>query len=86
MWVNEVMPRLQQKLQRKFILYRTLKSFGLYEAEVNEAVGPLFSSTNPELGIYAKPDGIHLRLIAKAPKREEAEKMIAQSEARLERF
>ena len=83
MWVNEVMPRLQQKLQREFILSRTLKSFGLSEADVNEAVNPLFSSTNPELGIYAKLDGIHLRLIARAPKREEAEEMIAQSEARL---
>lgn len=84
MWVEKVMPRLQQKLQREFILSRTLKSFGLSEAEVNEAVSPLFSSTNPELGIYAKPDGIHLRLIARAPKREEAEEMIAQSEAHLQ--
>ncbi len=83
MWVNEVMPRLQQKLQREFILSRTLKTFGLSEAKVNEAVSPFFTITNPELGIYAKPDGIHLRLIARAPKREKAEKMIARSEARL---
>jgi nicotinamide-nucleotide amidase len=55
----------------------------LSEAKVDELVNPLFSSVNPALGIYAKPDGIHLRLIAKAPKKEEAEVLLAQSETRL---
>jgi len=83
MWVKEVMPRLQQKIQGDFILSRTLKTFGLSEARVNEVVSPLFVSADPELGIYAKPDGIHLRIIARAAKREVAEKIIAQHEAHL---
>src|SRR4030042_3579130 len=36
MWEKEVTPRLQQKLPREFILSRTLKSFGLSEAKVDE--------------------------------------------------
>jgi len=83
MWEKEVMPRLQKRLQREVILFRTLKSFGLSEAEVDEMVSPLFPLANPKIGIYTKPDGIHLRLIARAQKREEAEELIAQGEARL---
>ena len=83
MWVSEVMPRLKQKLQKEFILTRTLKTFGLSESEVDEAVNTLFPSTNPELGVYAKLDGIHLRLIARASKLEKAEEIIAQSVNRL---
>lgn len=84
MWENEIEPRLQQKLQKEYIVSRTLKSFGLSEAKVDEIVSPLFYSTNPEIGIYAKPDGIHIRLIARALEREEAEKIITQSENRLQ--
>jgi len=83
MWEKEVMPRLQERLHKEVILFRTLKTFGFSEAEVDEMASPLFSLANPEMGIYAKPDGIHLRLIAKAQKREEAEKLMAQGEARL---
>jgi nicotinamide-nucleotide amidase len=83
MWEKEVMPRLQERLQKEVILFRTLKSFGFSEAEVDEMASPLFSLANPEIGIYAKPDGIHLRLIARAQKREEAEKLIARGEAQL---
>ena len=83
MWENEVMPRLRQRFQKEVIVSRTLKSFGLSEAKVDELVSPLFSSVNPALGIYAKPDGIHLRLIAKASKQEEAEALLARGEAHL---
>ena len=31
---------------------------------------------NPYLGIYAKPDGIHLRIIARAPDEEAARRLI----------
>lgn len=80
MWINDVMPRLEQKLQKEFILTRTLKTFGLSESAVDEVVSTLSSSTNPELGVYAKLDGVYLRLIARASKLEKAKKMITQSE------
>jgi len=83
MWVNEIIPRLKQKFQKEFILTRTLKTFGLSESEVDDKVSTLFTSTNPELGVYAKFDGIHLRLISRASTQKKAEEMITQSETRL---
>ncbi len=64
MWQNEVEPRLQSKFSGRAIITRTLKIFGIPEAKMAEMVAPFFDSDNPSLGIYAKPDGIHLRLIA----------------------
>jgi nicotinamide-nucleotide amidase len=64
MWPKEVKPRLRAIFPGRVILTRTLKTFGLSEAKVGEMVKPLSDRDNPSLGIYAKPDGIHLRLIA----------------------
>lgn len=83
MWENEVEPRLRQRPQEAFILSRTLKTFRLGEALVDEMVAPLVASANPTIGIYSKPDGIHVRLTAKASTQQAAEGIIAQSEARL---
>ncbi|MFC2021848.1 competence/damage-inducible protein A [Chloroflexota bacterium] len=80
MWQKEVQPRLHQS-STSVILPKTLKTFGLSEAAVGELVSPLLSSANPTLGVYAKADGIHLRLAAKAESQKQAEKMIAEGEA-----
>jgi nicotinamide-nucleotide amidase len=82
MWEKEVSGRLRERLH-DIILSRTIKTFGFAESMVDEMVSPLLSSTNPTLAVYAKPDGIHLRLTAKARKREEAEAMIAQLEGEI---
>lgn len=79
MWQKEVRPRLQQGAT-SIILSRTFKTLGLSEAAVGEMVSPLFSSANPMLGVYAKPDGIQLRLTAEAESQGRAEKMIAEGE------
>ncbi|MBI4337518.1 MAG: competence/damage-inducible protein A [Chloroflexi bacterium] len=65
MWQEEVAPRLRERLRGKgVILSRTIKTFGVSESLVGEKLKGLFGKENPYLGIYAKPDGIHLRLIA----------------------
>jgi nicotinamide-nucleotide amidase len=83
MWELEVKPRLQRKLSGEVIISRTLKTLGLGEAKVDEMVSHLLSSTNPTLAVYAKLDGIQLRLTAKSREREIAEKLIAQAEEQL---
>ena len=80
MWQNEVFPRLQQRTGA-VILSRTIKTFGLGEAKVDELIAPLSSCSNPTLATYAKPDGIHVRITAKATKPEEAQAMISRREA-----
>jgi len=83
MWQKEVSGRLRERLGHEIILSRTIKTFNMAESAVDEMVSPLLSSTNPTLAVYAKPDGIHLRLTAKAKTREEAEEMIAKREAEI---
>ncbi len=79
MWHDEVAPRLGKMLFTK-ILSRTVKTYGIPEAEVAELVQPFFESDNPSLGIYAHLDGIHLRLIARG---DDAEHLLRVAEARL---
>ncbi|MCS7207702.1 MAG: competence/damage-inducible protein A [Dehalococcoidia bacterium] len=80
MWTHEVAPRLHQKARGTVILTRTIKTFGMPEGSVGEQVKEFFGKENPYLGIYAKPDGIHLRLIARAPTQAEAWALIAPVE------
>ena len=79
MWQKEVQPRLQQR-SVSIILSKTFRTLGLSEAAVGELVSPMLSSANPTLAVYSKPDGIQLRLTAKAESQKQAEKMIAKGE------
>ena len=62
------------------IVSKTIKIFGYAESSVGEMVSHLVSSTNPTLGVYAKPDGIYLRITAKAQSEAKAQEMIAHME------
>jgi nicotinamide-nucleotide amidase len=66
-WEEEVEPRLRQTVHGDVTISRSIKTMGLSEGAVDEAVSEFFGRENPYLGIYSKPDGIHLRLIARAP-------------------
>ena len=83
MWHQEILPRLRQSASGATIVSKTIKTFGLTEAAVDEWISSLLSSANPTLGVYAKVDGIHLRLTVKAQSQKQAEEMIAQGEARV---
>lgn len=75
MWQSEVAPRLEKK-RGSIILSRTLKTWGLSEAKIDQMVGHFMSLPNPTLALYAKPDGIQLRITAKAPDQEQARILI----------
>ncbi len=79
MWQNHVAPALQRR-SGAVILSRTLKTFGMPEGSVDEQLSPLLKSPNPTLAIYAKQDGIHLRITAKAGNLEEARQLISSHE------
>jgi len=81
MWQNEVKSRLQSRFPGESILARTIKTYAVQEAKIAEMVQPFFDSANPSLGIYAKPDGIHLRLIAHG---DNAEQLLRATEEQLE--
>ena len=83
MWEEQVEPRLRDQSDGTIILSRNIKTSGLSEALVDEMVSPLLSSTNPTIGVYAKVDGIHLRLSAKAARRAEAESLLKDLESQV---
>jgi len=71
MWRQEVFPRLE-KLGCAVIFSRTLKTWGISEAKIDQLVGNYMTLANPTLALYAKGDGIHLRITAKSENRDEA--------------
>lgn len=83
MWEEQAVPRLAKRAGTGAIASRTLKLIGIGESHAEEAVGELTRSPNPTLATYAKADGIHLRLTAKAPTRDEAERRLDEFEPRV---
>jgi nicotinamide-nucleotide amidase len=82
MWQKEILPRLEKK-GSGIILSRTLKTWGLSEAKIDQLVGPYMSLANPTLALYAKADGIQLRITAKSNTREGAQELIRGRESEL---
>ncbi len=83
MWQEQAVPRLAPKVGAGAIVSRTLKLVGIGESHAEEAVGDLTRSTNPTLATYAKSDGIHLRLTAKADTTGGAEALLEVFEPRV---
>jgi nicotinamide-nucleotide amidase len=83
MWDNEVAPELLRRNPGSVLITRTLKTAGVGEGTVDEMVSDLLKSQNPSIGIYARADGVHLRIAAKAPVEEEAWRLIRPVEEEL---
>ena len=82
MWENEVEPRLVSTTGT-VIVSRTLKTLGIGESAVEEMVDDLMNGTDPTLAPYAKADGVHLRITAKAADRRQGEAMIEEMEGKV---
>jgi nicotinamide-nucleotide amidase len=85
MWQKQVLPRLKST-SRAIILSRTLKSWGLSEARVDQLVSPYLSASNPTLALYARQDGINLRITAKAETQAAAQKMVLAREGEIRKI
>jgi len=83
MWQEGVLPKLEQSITGEVILSRTIKTFRLAEAKVDELVAHLSKQPNPTLATYINPDGVYLRITAKANERTEAQHLISQSEEQI---
>ena len=80
MWENQVAPKLKELVTGEVTITRNVKTMGMSEGAIDEIVGEFFGIDNPYLGIYSKADGIHLRVIARAGREDEARQMIAPVE------
>ncbi|MBE3576681.1 MAG: competence/damage-inducible protein A [Limnochordales bacterium] len=90
MWRQEVLPRLQKRLEETgetgVILSRTIRLVGIGEAAMEARVRDLVEgSVNPTVAPYAGDGECRLRLTAKAADRSKAEALIAPVEAEIRR-
>jgi len=83
MWQEGVLPKLEQRATTEIILSRVIKTFRLAEAKVDEMVSSISKLPNPTLATYINPDGVYLRITAKAKEKTEAQGLIAQSERQI---
>lgn len=82
MWEHEVEPLLRP-LCPTLLVSRTLKVLGMGESAIDELAADLMLGSNPTLAPYAKADGVHLRITAKAGSETEAHNLIEPLEAEL---
>jgi nicotinamide-nucleotide amidase len=82
MWEHEVEPALRAR-SGMVLVSRVLKVLGAGESAVEEMVADLMEGANPTLAPYAKSDGIHVRISAKADSDEHARDLIAPLEAKV---
>lgn len=75
-WTSQVAPKLKGRVKGQVIITRNIKTTDLAEADVAERVAKYCETENPYLGIYAKHDGIHLRIIGRGSTEEEARELI----------
>lgn len=83
MWQEGILPKLKQRVTGEVILSRIIKTFRLAEAKVDELVAHVSKLSNPTLATYIKPDGVYLRITAKAKGETEAQRIISQSEEQI---
>jgi nicotinamide-nucleotide amidase len=83
MWKQSVLPKLEQRATGEVILSRVIKTFRLAEAKADETVASISKLPNPTLATYINPDGVYLRITAKAKEKSEAQRLIAQSEVQI---
>ncbi len=73
---EQVVPYLE-KMTDCVIYSRTIKTFGLGESMLEDAIKDLMENqTNPTIAPYAKTGEVHLRVTAKAADKKEAKKLI----------
>jgi len=86
MWLEEVAPELERRHPGNVLVTRTLKTAGIGEGQLDEMISPLLKTTNPSIGVYARADGVHVRIGAKAATAAEARALIEPVEAEARRI
>lgn len=61
MWSDQVVPRLRVRFALAALHSRSLKTYGIGESAAAEKLGDLLTMSDPDAGIYARDDGVHVR-------------------------
>ena len=63
MWADQAAPRLGRMLSGRSYSSVTIKTIGIGESALEEAISDLVAKTNPIVATYAKDDGVHVRVV-----------------------
>ncbi len=81
MYKETVKDFIVKKLEgRGVILIRCVKTFGLPEMSINEAIKDLFKLRDAYIGLLAKPTGVDIRIILRGKKEEEVSSLVGEIE------
>jgi nicotinamide-nucleotide amidase len=81
MFLNGLKPVLQERFSGKiFIRRKFLRTFGIGESKLNEAISDIMKKENPAIGLTAKETGVDIRIIAKAMSAEESQALLDRTD------
>ncbi len=80
MWAEQAVPRLLPQLGDRVYVSKTLKTIGIGESAAERAIAEVIHRGYPIVATYAKDDGVHIRIIASATEREEADTAVRRAE------
>jgi len=85
MWQDEVVPRLKKRMEGRdhAIVTRTIKTLGIGEGHLDELIDEYLDSQNPKIGVYAKTDGVHVRINALGKNHDDAQSVLEPMELSL---
>lgn len=81
---HKVMPYLRDKFDlHQVIKAKVLKTCAIGESTIDDRIKELMTSQNPTVGLAAHPAQTDVRITARAPSEEEADRLIADMEAKI---
>jgi nicotinamide-nucleotide amidase len=82
MWLEQVLPALEQRGLGKGLLSRTLRLIGIGESQVADELGEaILRRTNPEIATYARADAVDVRISATGQRGRTADALLDEAEA-----
>lgn len=83
MWAEQAVPRLSTYLGDRVYVSKTLKTIGIGESSAERAIADIIRRGRPIVATYAKDDGVHIRILAGAADRGEAETAVRHAEVEI---
>jgi nicotinamide-nucleotide amidase len=83
MWRDQVLPRLEDRLDSTAIVSTTIKTIGIGESAAEDMVKDIIHRGNPVVATYAKNDGVHIRITASDTDRSKAQDLVDRTEAEI---
>ena len=81
MFKEELRPVLEERFgSRIFIRRKILRTCGIFESAVNEAIENILRRDQPDIGLSAKETGVDIRIISRATSADQAQAMIENTE------